>query len=286
MKKVYIPGYCLLLGFCFWVGCSGAGLTGTEPADEAVKPIEDLLVRIAPEGYIDSAQVFFFKILENTDTLIRREVIYDIKSEKTNLFHFELPASRYKVYIFGNIGNDVIVARAPYSEEDIYFDYSNGRQPPHVYYGSFAINAGKDTTALAGLTILTSSVQLTIRDVPEEVSGIVVRLLNTAAGLTLRNGYIMKPTDPPLSDTLSGVKSDSTYVSQFSCFPGVGTNAKSILDVTCYDANGKIIYSGQSQPFEARPGYHWEVACSFAVPALYTKMDEKRKQMYFSINRK
>lgn len=59
--------------------------------------------------------------------------------------------------------------------------------------------------------------------------------------------------DPPLSDTLYQMEADSIYLVHFYCFPGKGTDGKSILDVDCLGVTGQTVYSGRSAPFEARP---------------------------------
>lgn len=256
----------LVLGSMF-MGCTDQERV-YEPDRGTVEAGSDLLVRILPEDHVDSAQVFFFRKMGNTDTLISRQIIHDIAFFQPRLFQFELPAGEYVMAIYGNVATNYIVANPPYSQSDIYFDYNGGGRPSEIYYGRTEVNAGVDTANIAGMIALSSFVQLTIRKVPETVSRIVVRLLNTAAGFTITSGYLPVQMDPPLADTLYDLQGDSSYVASFYCFPGFGTDNRSTLEVSCYDGGDQLVYFGKSEPFQARYGYSHTVNCSFAGSAL------------------
>ena len=143
-------------------------------------------------------------------------------------------------------------------------------------YGRSEVNSGVDTASMAGMLFLASSVQLTINQVPAGVDHVIVRLLNTSAGMNLAGGYLDKGMDPPLSDTLYRVEADSVYFVHFYCFPGKGTDGKSTLDVDCLGATGQTVYSGQSAPFEARPGYNYNITCSFVDTVISKQMNRNR----------
>lgn len=265
-----VYGYLIL--FFVVAGCSDGDIAEKNSrGEEEQSAIKEFLLRISPEEYVDSAQVFFFRELGSADTLIYREVIYDLEYLKPHLFHFELPAGKYTMIVFGNVPTEYLVEQPPYTQADIWFDYNHGRQPGVVYYGRTVVNAGTDTVNVSGMVLISSAVKLTIQKVPRGISRIIVRLLNTAAGLTLNAGYIEQPANPPLTDTLVGILSDSTYQAAFYCFPGVGTDIKSRLEVICYDTVGKVAYTGQSALFEVRPGNKFYISCSFGAPSLRTK---------------
>lgn len=242
---------------------------------------EDVTVVLKPSAYVDSAQVLFFKVLGTSDTLIGREVIYDIEYMKPHTFHFKMPAGEYAFWVFGNVPTDYIAMKAPYSSEDVYLDYSQGRKPGAVCYGKNYLNFGVDTLGAAGMLLLVSSIKLTIQKVPEGISRIIVQILNTASGFTLNSGYIKSSTTPPLADTLKDIQRDSSYVSSFYCFPGAGTDENSTLAVDCYNVQNEVVFSGHSAPFQARYGYNMVISCSFASSRTMT--GKKQGQIYFRI---
>lgn len=244
-------------------------------------PANELQVRITPQEYIDSALVFFFRPVDTTDTLVLCEKIYGVEFFKPKSFSFEVPAGKYSVWLYGNVPDDCLIAKAPYSSADFYFDYSDGRKPAAVTYGRSEVNSGVDTVNLAGMLLLASSVQLTINQMPAGIDRVIVRLLNTSAGINLAGGYLDKGMDPPLSDTLYQVEADSIYLVHFYCFPGKGTDGKSILDVDCLGVTGQTVYSGRSAPFEARPGYNYNIACSFADTAIPERMNRNKPGMIY-----
>lgn len=268
---------------CLFIGCSRNETNGL-PDGENVDGISELLVRIAPQEHVDSAQLFFFRKAGDSDTLVSRQIVYDIAYFEPHSFRIELPAGKYTMVVFGNVPTDYIVANPPYSRTDIYIDYNGGRRPSEIYYGNGSIDVGKDTASLGGMVALSSFVNLTIRDVPEGISRMIVRLLNTAAGLTITYGYLKNAADPPLADTLNDIRADSSYVVDFYCFPGGGTDGRSTLEVKCYDDADRLVYSGKSEPFLARPGYDLSVGCSFSTTAVRNKNAGSSQEIsYFDI---
>lgn len=256
--------------FCLYVvifmlagGCSGENFLPEAPDEEYGERAERLVVRVAPQEYIDSAQVFFFRPLGDGDTLIAREMIYGIDALAPRSFAFDLPAGKYHVWIFGNVPTDCVRAAAPYSSDDISFDYSEHGEPGVVAYGSRAITAGADTAVVGGMLLLSGYVELTIRQVPARVDRIIVTLGNTSAGLTLKAGYLPQTMDPPLTDTLYDVRAGGTYESDFYCFPPSEQGGVTTLDVKCLGADGKVLYSGRASAWQLRPGYDYKISCSF-----------------------
>lgn len=226
-----------------------------------------LVVRVAPQEYIDSAQVFFFRPAGGGDTLIAREVVYGIEAFVPRAFTFDLPAGKYDVWIFGNVPTGCVVASPPYSSEDIYFDYGGCGEPGVVAYSSRAIAVGADTATTVGMLLLSGYVELTIRDVPAGVDRMVVTLGNTSSGLTLKAGYLPRAMDPPLTDTLYDVRAGGTYQSDFYCFPSGEPGGVSMLGVKCFGAEGQLLYSGQAPALGIRPGYDYRISCTFGSRA-------------------
>lgn len=258
-------GWFFVIVCCIFIGCTEKESTIYDLSDEkSVTEHDGVFVEIPPTEHVDSAQVFFFRMTGDTDTLISREIVYDIAFFKPHLFHFDLPAGKYLMVVYGNIPTEYIVYKSPYSSKDIYFDYNAGRRPSEIFYGRAQLNVGVDTVNFSPMVALSGYVHLTVQKVPEGVDRMIVRLLNTAAGITITNGYIQEAMNPPLADTISDVQMDSSYVASFYCFPGIGTDANSTLEVECYDSVGKLIYSGKSAPFYAVNGYSHMINCSFA----------------------
>lgn len=256
--------------FCLYVvifvlagGCSGENFLPEVPDEEYGERAERLVVRVAPQEYIDSAQVFFFRPKGSGDTLIAREMIYGIDALAPRSFAFDLPAGMYNVWVFGNVPTDCVRATPPYSSDDIYFDYSDRGEAGVVGYGRRAITVGVDTATVMGMLLLSGYVELTIRQVPAGVDRIIVTLGNTSAGLTLKAGYLPQPMDPPLTDTLYDVRAGGTYESDFYCFPPSGQGGVSTLDVKCLGADGRVLYSGRASAWQLRPGYDYKISCSF-----------------------
>lgn len=262
--------FCCFIACCLFFGCTGSE-TVEWPDKVAGDGTPDLLVRLVPQEHVDSAQVFFFRRSENSDTLISRQIVFDVSYLEPHSFRFVLPAGQYTMIVFGNVPTEYIMANPPYSSSDVYIDYNGGRRPSEIYYGTARFNVGIDTASVTGMTALSSFVALTIRDVPVGVSRMIVRLLNTAAGLTMTHGYLKESVNPPLADTLFAIQADSSYIASFYCFPGVGTDGKSTLEVMCYDDADQLVYSGNSEPFQARPGYDFSISCSFATTAYRNK---------------
>lgn len=274
-------GIICLISLILLPGCEKEMQVEREMPEKEGRASEEMAVVLKPSAYVDSAQVFFFRGLGDSDTLIRREVVYDIEYLVPHTFHFQMPAGKYTMWVLGNVPTDCIVMKAPYSSNDIIFDYSKGRKPGAVCYGKNYLNFGVDTLGTAGMLLLASSIELNIQKVPDGISGIIVQILNTASGIVLGPQYIETPMDPPLADTLRNIQRDSSYVSSFYCFPGVGADRKSTLVVDCYDEQNEVVFSGRSAPFLVRYGYKMLLNCSFALTRTAIKKDSG--MIYFTI---
>lgn len=256
-----------ILGLLFLAGCSSPVAESED--GEYSRDNQELLVRMTIESYIDSALFFFFRTVDGRDTLFYRQYVYDITYAQPKDFYFRIPAGLYRVYVWGNLPADRYTVRPPYAPEDIFIDYSRGEEPPGLYLGSSTLDVGVDTLDFSGLIIMTSSVSLDIGKIPEGVENIRASLSNNAAGVYVNGTYSKERTDPPLAKTLSNLSVDSSYRIHFFCFPGVWNASieKSVLSVVCYDEAGRVLYSGSSAPFEARPGMNYNIGCSFGKPA-------------------
>ena len=272
-------------GVWMWIsgvlwGCSGQEeVMMNEHITTDDSDLREVVLQLQPSEKVDSAQVFFFRTSGEKDTLIWHEVIYNMEYMVPHTFRFELPAGKYNMSIYGNVPTDRIVARPPYTQQDIYFDYSGGYEPGAVTHGMRILNIGVDSVSVSGMVFLSSFVELTIHKVPAEVRQIVVKLLNTSSGMLMAGGYLQEPTTPPLSHVLEQLQGDSTYITAFYCFPRTGKNERSTLEVNCLDAAGQTIWSGSSEPFEPRPGYYWNIACSFGGAG--TKTTELPGELHF-----
>lgn len=262
-------------------GCTGKITDEDYSGEENPGSKHEFVVRVPPEEHVDSAQLFFFRSLGDRDTLIYRQTFYGIEYLKPKDYYLELPAGKYTVYIWGNFPSKDLVATPPFSPEDFFLDYSDGQEPPDLYFGINYLNVGIDTLNLSGMSLVTSSVSLTIEKVPEGVGRIRVFLTNTAAGVYINRHLATYAANPPLTHHLMDVQADSSYLVHFSCFTGVGIPGESSLNVECYDAGNRLIYSGQSAPFVAHYGLNYTLSCSFSAvtskASLPYKVDIKRK---------
>lgn len=254
------------------LGCAEEGTNVGEsgfPAGGDLLPEE--MTGVDEGHYADSAQVLFFRSSAIGDTLVLREVIYGIRQYQPESFTFQLPAGKYKVYLFGNVPTDRIVARPPYTADSIWLDYSHGEEVGAVYYGLNYLDAGADTLNVAGMMLLSSSVELSIESVPSGVDHIKIWITNTQSGIRLNGGYLPDPADPPVTRMLNSVEAGTDYRVRLYCFPPP-SGKKNILYVDCYGATDSLLYAGQSAPFEARPGENRVIACHFQEqPAVKTK---------------
>lgn len=246
-----------------------AGCRQEEVKRETVFPNEGepcvLSLRLEAEEDVDTAIVLFFKQYGDTDSLVYREAVSGIKYLHSTPFYFTLPAGKYRATIYGNVTDNQIVTRPPYSRDSVFVYYGDGSQPGAVYFGTADLNIGVDTSSRLGMVLLSAMVQLTVLEVPAEVETIRVKLLNTSTGLIVAGGYLPEATDPPYSVELAGVSSDSSYQLHFTCFPLPAAKDRSTLVVDCYDAAGQVVYFGQSAPFLARPGEKALLTCSFNI---------------------
>lgn len=245
-----------------------SGCMDQEGVPEAQKQVKYNIV-LSDDLYIDSALVFFFRNLSNTDTLIWREVIYDI-SPTPSRFNFDLPAGYYAVAFWGNISMDRVVERPPFSRDSVWFSYQGGIEPPEIFHGINYFNVGEDTTKLSGMLLLISRVELTLKNIPSGIERLEARILNTSSGIGFY-GYLKEEMTPPLSMNLESPTPDSTYLLTMNCFPSALSDDKSTIEVNGYDAAGKLIYSGSSQPFFLKYGVRMILTCSFDTVAVASK---------------
>lgn len=244
--------------------CARDGLTGIPERKEQPENFPGAALQLSPPTDIDSAQVLFFRPRGDSDTLVSREIIGKVGQGAMHDFTFNLPAGRYEIWVFGNVPSARVMAKAPYSSDDIWLDYNHGVQPGMICYGRTLLDAGIDTAKVLGLVLLSSAIQLTVRNVPEGIKRITAQLLNTSAGLTLNSGYLTNDTEPPVTVSWEDVRADSTYTQLIYCLPPAGSDENTIVKVECYKSTGEIAYSGTSVPFQARPGYNWKLSCAFA----------------------
>lgn len=211
--------------------------------------------------HVDSAQVFFFRNLAHTDTLILRETIYDIGTSPKR-FEFDLPAGYYLIAFWGNIGTDRIVERPPYSRDSIWFSYQGGIEPPEIYHGLNYFNVGTDTSGLSGMGLFVARIELTLKNIPAGISRIEAPISNTSSGIGFYS-YLKEDMNPPLTMKLRDPSPDSSYTLTMNCFPSAQANDKSTIDVYGYNADDKLVYSGSSQPFLIKYGVRTIISCSF-----------------------
>ena len=225
---------------------------------------------ILPDNlYADSVQVFFFRNLSDTDTLILQKVIYGVGITPKR-FEFNLPAGYYDVFLWGNVATDKMVMRPPYSKDSIWFSYQGGIEPPDVFYGRSTWNIGTDTSRLSGMILLISRVELTLKNIPAGIGRIEARVSPSSSGIGA-NGYLKENMNPPLAMRLENPTPDSTYTLTMNCFPAAPDSRITTVSVYCYNATDELIYSGSSQPFQLGMGVRMILACSFDKSSLLSE---------------
>lgn len=253
----------LLIGLAaaawLWQAC--AGDTTPYPAPSEIAGVELVVPGVDPNLYIDSAQVLFFRVLNGRDSLILRQVVHGISGEPRK-FHFDLPAGYYTMVILGNVPTARMVFRPPYSQDSVWVSYQGGIEPPDIFLGRTYLNVGVDSARSAGNILLVSRVELTLKNVPAGIDRIEMQILETSSGMN-SNYYLKEVMNPPLGASVTGVQADSTYTFQVNCFPPVVNDGKSSVQVRCYDANGKQVYSGTSQPFQVNYGFRMILTGTF-----------------------
>lgn len=113
------------------------------------------------------------------------------------------------------------------------------------------------------MVLVTSLVQLTIKNVPADVNRISVDLFNTGAGVYMGVHYLEEMTIPHLASVIYDTHADSSYTVSFSCFPTVKKFGLSSLEVKCYNTDGTLKYTGNSAPFTAFSRKKMLISCSF-----------------------
>lgn len=252
-----------------WYGCTDQEtIPGNQGETEYSVVLPDNL-------HIDSAQVFFFRNLANTDTLILRETIYNLGTTFKR-FEFYLPVGYYTVAFWGNVATDRIVERFPYSRDSIWFSYQGGIEPPDIFHGLNYFNVGKDTSELSGMVLLVSRIELTLKKIPDGIYRIEAPISNTSSGVGF-NSYLKEDMNPPLTMYLEEPEPDSTYTLTMNCFPSVVTDYKTTIGVYCYNIDNELVYFGKSQPFTVKYGVRMLIACSFDENTVSSKSSELHK---------
>lgn len=240
-------------------GCSDDAIDGTSPVSGRFS------IRLAApvNTSVDTAQVFFFRKRPTTDTLIYRQVIYGLFPQLDS-FQFKVPAGYYRVVVLGNVDPNKIGSFGEFTSSDMLVEYAMS-EPPVLYYGSQNVNVGQERTTEIGLTLATSQVVLTLKEIPYDAFRIDMTLLNTGSGVFLDRTYIDEVVDPPLFKRLDGIvsDSDSTFVVTFSCFPTVLEIGQSVVGIKCYDEKRALKYTGTSSFFTLGAGERVSVACTF-----------------------
>lgn len=251
----YLMGILLCLAAC-------SEQPGVENQPETGEYGKRIALSVQGEYYIDSAQVFFMRRFPERDSLVSRQVIYDV-DETPDPYFFEVPAGPYAIVFFGNVSTGRMVARPPFSRDSIWFDYGGTEKLPSIYYGLCFQDVGVDTSRLAGMVLMTSWVELTVRQIPDEVASVRAVLNNTGVGFYLSAAYIKEQMNPPLQQEIELALSDTVCVASFSCFPTVTKFGQSTLDISCYDAEGKLLFTGSSAVFKAHQGLKMVASCTF-----------------------
>lgn len=213
-------------------------------------PIQLLM---AKDSGMDSAVVFFMKVTNKSDSLVRRFFINDF-AQADYRFNFKLPAGDYLIIVIGNVDQNHIGSLEHFSSEDTFVEYTDGEQPPPLFYGSHYALIGEDATMGIDMKRATSQIDLTISDIPFSVSRMEVQLRKTGALLQLNGTYPAELNSPDITQTISDISLvDTSYSLSLSCFPSLKAIPSSVL-VRGYDIGGFLVYSGESTPFIIPPG--------------------------------
>ena len=223
-----------------------------------------LPVTLEVDGYahMDSAQVFFFRKFPDRDSLVFRQMVYDLGMQPRQI-DFTLPLGVYDVLILGNVATDRIFERPPFSRDSICFFYPGEQAIPAIYWGARRVIVGADTLVSSAMLLMTAAVEVTVQQVPAGVDRIDVVLTNTACGFTMRQNLIERPIEPELSVSLTDVQVDSSYTVEMSGLPSVQKYGQSQVVVRCYDTVGKLVFSGESVSFPSQQGRKRVVKCTF-----------------------
>ena len=223
-----------------------------------------LPVTLEVDGYahMDSAQVFFFRKFPDRDSLVFRQMVYDLGMQPRQI-DFTLPLGVYDVLILGNVATDRIFERPPFSRDSICFFYTGEQAIPAIYWGARRVIVGADTLVSSAMLLMTAAVEVTVQQVPAGVDRIDVVLTNTAWGFTMRQNLIERPIEPELSVSLTDVQVDSSYTVEMSGLPSVQKYGQSQVVVRCYDTVGKLVFSGESVSFPSQQGRKRVVKCTF-----------------------
>lgn len=261
MKNPIIWGYlsCLILSGC------------TESIRESYRPEEEATVISLPVSSVPSMEkslVFFFRKLEKGDTLVCcREI--EGPREDFSIYSFQLPAGYYQMIFIGNGEMEHIRFEGTPSVENGIIDYSDGTQPPDLYFTRNYVQAGETNRIGAGILILSSRIALTVRDIPSGIARVKINLQNTIAGVSMTLVNLPEATHPAISTEISVVPHSSPviHLKSLASYPEGG---RSFLEVFCYDAQGKIAYQGQSEPFRLGGSEDIQISCRFDAAPLST----------------
>ena len=126
-----------------------------------------LPVTLEVDGYahMDSAQVFFFRKFPDRDSLVFRQMVYDLGMQPRQI-DFTLPLGVYDVLILGNVATDRIFERPPFSRDSICFFYTGEQAIPAIYWGARRVIVGADTLVSSAMLLMTAAVEVTVQQVP------------------------------------------------------------------------------------------------------------------------
>lgn len=258
MKNLIIWGYLSSLGL---IGCTDR--PGIPYKAEGRATVIHLPSSSVP--LIEKSQVFFFRKLEKGDTLVCRMEIEGPK-EDVSTYSFELPAGYYQMIFIGNGDMEHIRFEGIPSVENGIIDYSDGTQPPDLYFTRNYIQAGETNRIGAGIVILSCRIALTVRNIPSGIERVKVYLRNTIAGVSMVLENLPQATQPPISTEIT-VTSGSSPVIHLKSLASYPQDGKSFLEVYGYDFQGNPVYRGQSEPFSLVGSEDITISCGFGSRA-------------------
>lgn len=254
MKNLIICGYLSGLGL---IACTDR----TDIPCEAEGRATIIRLPASSVPWVKKSQVFFFRQLEKGDTLVCRMEIEGPK-EDFSTYSFELPAGYYRMIFIGNGDMKHIRFEGIPSAENGIIDYSDGTQPPDLYFTWKYVQAGETKRIGAGIVILSSRIALTVRNIPSGIGRVKVYLRNTIAGVSMVLENLPQAAQPSISTeiTVTPGSSPVIHLKSLASYPQGG---KSFLEVYGYDLQGNPLYRGQSEPFSLGGSEDIKISCGF-----------------------